>query len=128
MTSHSNKTTRRSGLLGAIIVCGGFLIPTTVSAQSLMGPYPYDFPARSGQAALILYESNKTASASGSGGDTTLYSSTTISATNWQQIEMTLGDGSEASMVTDSSQSSEGGTTTSNSEFFNNTLEEELIE
>ncbi|WP_227370837.1 hypothetical protein [Halomonas sp. M20] len=109
-------------------LAGGMLLAAAAAhGQSLIGPQPYDFPARSGQAALILYEGKKTASHSGSGGETTVYSNTTISATNWQQVEMTLGDDAEATMVTDSSQTSDGGTANADSEFFN-TLANSLAE
>ncbi|MEA3250361.1 MAG: hypothetical protein U9Q35_02085 [Pseudomonadota bacterium] len=94
---------------------------------SLIGPQPYNFPARSAQAAAILYESKQNASSSGSSGSATIYSNTTISATNWQQIEMTLGDNAQGSLSTDSSQTSNGGTATSQSDFLSS-QEEELAQ
>lgn len=129
MASCENKAVLlSSGLLSASMVCGGLLLPAVANAGGgLIGPQPYNFPARSGQAALILYESKQASSGNGSGGGATIYNNTTISATNWQQIEMTLGDGSEASMVTDSSQNADSSEASSSSEFFN-TLEEELLE
>ncbi|MGS0469005.1 hypothetical protein ACU8V3_19190 [Cobetia marina] len=44
------------------VVGTGFLLAGTASANSLMGPFPYDFPARSAETALILYESKKAGS------------------------------------------------------------------
>ena len=53
------------------VVSAGCLLATTVSANSLMGPFPYDFPARSAETALILYESKKAGSL-GEGSDTNI--------------------------------------------------------
>lgn len=111
---------RTATLLPTLFVTSVWLvIPAATQAGdgSLIGPQPYNFPARSAQAAAILYESKQNASSSGSSGSATIYSNTTISATNWQQIEMTLGDNAQGSLSTDSSQTSNGGTATSQSDF-----------
>lgn len=128
---------RVTPLLTAMVVASGCLaLPAVANAGegSLMGPQPYNFPSRSAQAAAILYENKKNAneSSSSSSGTTsigTVYnnSNTSISATNWQQIEMTLGDNTQGSMTTDSSQTSDGGTATSQSDFLNS-QEEELAQ
>tara|TARA_R110002020_G_scaffold2409_8_gene11143 strand:- start:234 stop:632 length:399 start_codon:yes stop_codon:yes gene_type:complete len=96
-------------------------LPTfaTASDGSLIGPKPYTFPARSAQSALILYENKRSGSLGQGVGATTVYSNTSISANNWQQIEMTLGDNAEAALDVNSSQSSEGSQSTTNSDFLN---------
>ncbi|UYO73116.1 hypothetical protein M0220_09395 [Halomonas qinghailakensis] len=94
----------------------------------LIGPYPYDFPERANtQSSLILQEarwrqarernSNAPAAnrqntvaglepvAADSSEDTIIVnSSTSIAVGNWQQIEMTLGDGAEGLIMTENHQ------------------------
>lgn len=100
-------------------------LPTFVMASdgSLIGPKPYTFPARSAQSALILYENKRSGNLGQGVGATTVYSNTSISANNWQQIEMTLGDNAEAALDVESSQSSEGSQSTTNSDFLNSRAE-----
>ncbi|CEP36365.1 MULTISPECIES: hypothetical protein [unclassified Halomonas] len=101
------------------------LMPTLAMASdgSLIGPKPYTFPARSAQSALILYENKRSGNLGQGVGATTIYSNTSISANNWQQIEMTLGDNAEAALDVESSQSSEGSQSTTNSDFLNRRAE-----
>ena len=115
-----------------ILVTGG-LLNTSLQAEarerdSLMGPYPYDFPARASvQGSLLLQEAKRRNSSGGSGsgasgrGDINAETitntthagaiinnnSTSIAVGNWQQIEMLLGDGSEGLIMTENHQSNE---------------------
>ncbi len=84
----------------------------------LVGPYPYDFPARASiQGSLILQEArrrNNGSGRSGSGGSGSINAgaivnnnSTSIAVGNWQQIEMTLGDGAEGLIMTENHQTNE---------------------
>ncbi|WP_442487404.1 hypothetical protein [Halomonas litopenaei] len=84
----------------------------------LVGPYPYDFPARASiQGSLILQEArrrNNGSGGSGSGGSGSINAgaivnnnSTSIAVGNWQQIEMTLGDGAEGLIMTENHQTNE---------------------
>ncbi|WP_193092077.1 hypothetical protein [Halomonas colorata] len=81
----------------------------------LVGPYPYDFPTRASiQGSLILQEARRRNSGSvgsGSGGSGNINAgaiinnnSTSIAVGNWQQIEMTLGDGAEGLIMTENHQ------------------------
>ncbi|CAM3830356.1 hypothetical protein VRRI112168_02105 [Vreelandella rituensis] len=111
----------RTGLMVYSILFAMMAVPTLAMASdgSLIGPKPYTFPARSAQSALILYESKRNDSLGQGVGSTRVYSNTNISANNWQQIEMTLGNDAEAALNVDSSQSSEGSQSSTRSEFFN---------
>lgn len=117
MTRLAIRGWRQYSLIACLLTAGEL---ACAGEGSLMGPKPYNFPARNAQSAAILYESKRTEpSRSSATGASAIYSNTTISATNWQQIEMTLGDDSDASLITDSTQSSTNGNASSNSEFFN---------
>ncbi|MDP3534434.1 MAG: hypothetical protein Q8S08_03480 [Halomonas sp.] len=98
----------------------------------LMGPFPYDYPDRANvQSSLLLQEarwrqarernsamptSNQDSPAAGrvdpttgdlSGGVVIINSSTSIAVGNWQQIEMTLGDGAEGLIMTENHQTNQ---------------------
>lgn len=92
----------------------------------LIGPYPYDFPERANtQNSLILQEARwrqarernstepaasrqDTAAGIESSEDTIIVnSSTSIAVGNWQQIEMTLGDGAEGLIMTENHQTNQ---------------------
>lgn len=98
----------------------------------LIGPYPYDYPERANtQSSLLLQEArwrqarerntampaanreNTAASgldplANGStDGIVIVNSSTSIAVGNWQQIEMTLGDGAEGLIMTENHQTNQ---------------------
>lgn len=98
----------------------------------LMGPFPYDYPERANiQSSLLLQEARwrqarernnampaarreDTAAgglnplASGStDGIVIVNSSTSIAVGNWQQIEMTLGDGAEGLIMTENHQTNQ---------------------
>ncbi|WP_176502924.1 hypothetical protein [Cobetia sp. 5-11-6-3] len=103
------------------VVGTGFLLAGTASANSLMGPFPYDFPARSAETALILYESKKAGSL-GEGSETnigayTLNTGSSTSIGNWQQIEQTLSDGSTGTIDSTADQSADGSSQTSSTDF-----------
>ncbi|QSV17655.1 hypothetical protein [Photobacterium ganghwense] len=80
------------------------------------GPHPYSFPARNAQSSLVLYENKKKqesaksqlSSILGGSGTGIFINNTTISAGNWQQIEMTLSEGSEGMIMSESHQDSNG--------------------
>ncbi|RUR33321.1 hypothetical protein ELY33_02885 [Vreelandella andesensis] len=112
----------RIGLMVYGVLFAMMTLPSLAMASegSLIGPKPYNFPARSAQSALILYESKQSGSLGQAAGSTRIYSNTSISANNWQQIEMTLGDNAEAALDVNSSQSAEGSQSTTSSEFLNN--------
>lgn len=107
---------------GGLVTMGLLTTSLQVEARErdpLVGPYPYDFPARASiQGSLILQEAKRRNSASGSGsrasgsGDINAGSiinnnSTSIAVGNWQQIEMILGDGSEGLIMTENHQSNQ---------------------
>ncbi|MFP3342269.1 hypothetical protein R0J87_07110 [Halomonas sp. SIMBA_159] len=98
----------------------------------LIGPYPYDFPERANtQSSLLLQEArwrqarernnampaanSETTAAGGldpvasesSEGIIIVNSSTSIAVGNWQQIEMTLGDGAEGLIMTENHQTNQ---------------------
>lgn len=98
----------------------------------LIGPYPYDFPERANtQSSLLLQEARwrqarernnampaanrENTAADGldpvasesSEGIIIVNSSTSIAVGNWQQIEMTLGDGAEGLIMTENHQTNQ---------------------
>ena len=98
---------------------------SVVSASSLMGPFPYDFPARSSESALILYESKKAGSL-GEGSDTNIgeYTLNTGSSTaigNWQQIQQTLSDGSTGTIDGNADQSADSSSQTATTDLTHTT-------
>ncbi|WP_158772523.1 hypothetical protein [Cobetia sp. L2A1] len=110
------------GILGT-----GYLMTGIASANSLMGPYPYDFPARSAETALILYESKKAGSL-GEGtssstdiDDYTVYTGSSTSIGNWQQIQQTLSDGSTGTIDGTADQSADASSQSATTDFTNTT-------
>lgn len=108
--------------IAALITAGLLNSSLQVEARErdpLMGPYPYDFPARASvQGSLILQETKRRNGGGGSGagpsgnGDINAgaiinNNSTSIAVGNWQQIEMTLGDGAEGLIMTENHQTNE---------------------
>lgn len=110
-------------------------LPHSLEARDrdpLIGPYPYDFPERANtQSSLLLQEArwrqarernnampaanrqnttadglNPVAGAS-SEGIVIVNSSTSFAVGNWQQIEMTLGDGAEGLIMTENHQTNQ---------------------
>lgn len=114
---------RRVAWLACCTLAAGLVVSNTVDARDrdpLVGPYPYDFPARASlQGSLILQEAkrrngggsgsgNSGASAGGiNAGAIINNNSTAISVGNWQQIEMTLGDGAEGLIMTENHQTNQ---------------------
>lgn len=111
---------------GMMLTLLASLMPAAEARErdSLAGPYPYDFPSRaSTQGSLLLQEArrrNPSGPASGQasggsgnpGGDVQAgaivnNNSTSIAVGNWQQIEMTLGDGAEGLIMTESHQTNQ---------------------
>ncbi|EPF2958748.1 hypothetical protein ACSL9D_004016 [Vibrio alginolyticus] len=96
------------------------LVSVSINARPqdpVRGPHPYDFPARNAQTSLVLQENRDRNRNSGAkqhgvlGGDMSagvIINNTTIAAGNWQQIEMTLGDGSEGMIMSESHQDNTG--------------------
>ncbi|MDR5901109.1 hypothetical protein [Halomonas icarae] len=108
--------------VSAVITAGWLTTSLQVEARerdSLVGPYPYDFPARASvQGSLILQEAKRRNGSSGSGARTSgsgdinagaiiNNNSTSIAVGNWQQIEMMLGDGAEGLIMTESHQTNQ---------------------
>ncbi|ABE58421.1 hypothetical protein [Chromohalobacter israelensis] len=105
-----------AALVAALLSAGG---PAEAGDRDpLVGPYPYDFPARASiQGSLLLQEARRRNSGSGDSGSDDRGSinagaivnnnSTSIAVGNWQQIEMTLGDGAEGLIMTENHQTNE---------------------
>lgn len=116
-------------------LCLAIAMTSTLEARErdpLIGPYPYDFPERANtQSSLLLQEArwrqarerndatpaanrqntaadglNSVAGAP-SEGVMIVNSSTSFAVGNWQQIEMTLGDGAEGLIMTESHQTNQ---------------------
>lgn len=110
-------------------------LPHSLEARDrdpLIGPYPYDYPERANtQSSLLLQEArwrqarernnampaaNRENTAAGgfnplangsTDGIVIVNSSTSIAVGNWQQIEMTLGDGAEGLIMTENHQTNQ---------------------
>lgn len=96
--------------------------------ESLRGPHPWDFPDRNRETAFAYqYARDNRAANNGTGaaaiagalGGTVIINNSTTAVGNWQQIEMTLGDGAEGLVMTENHQDNSGAATASTSIFDN---------
>lgn len=92
--------------------------------ESLRGPHAWDFPDRNRETAFAYqYARDNRAANSGTGaaaiagslGGTVIINNSTTAVGNWQQIEMTLGDGAEGLIMTENHQDNSGASTAGSS-------------
>ncbi|MCD1642048.1 hypothetical protein [Aurantimonas coralicida] len=95
------------GELAVAAVAGG--------REPLVGPHPWDFPERNRETAFAYqYARDNRGSAAGAAGvagafgSPVIINSTSTAVGNWQQIEMTLGDGAEGLIMTENHQNNDG--------------------
>ena len=102
------------------IVTAGALTVSAVAGgrESLRGPAPWDFPERNRETAFAYQYARDNASRIGAAagiagalGSGVVINSNTYAVGNWQQIEMTLGDGAEGLIMTENHQDNSGDTT-----------------
>ncbi|MCY0096853.1 hypothetical protein [Hoeflea ulvae] len=108
------------------------IVPLTTGAvaggrESLRGPHPWDFPDRNRETAFAYQyaRDNRAAANNGNGaaaiagalGGTVIINNNTTAVGNWQQIELTLGDGAEGLVMTENHQDNSGEATAETSIF-----------
>lgn len=100
------------GTLAASAAAGG--------REPLVGPHPWDFPERNRQTSFAYQYARDNASGTNLGaaagiagalGSTVIINSNAYAVGNWQQIEMTLGDGAEGLIMTENHQDNSGNAT-----------------
>ncbi len=89
--------------------------------ESLRGPHPWDFRERNREKAFAYQYArdnrrsdrgaNGAAAIAGALGGTVIINNSTTAVGNWQQIEMTLGDGAEGLVMTENHQDNSGDST-----------------
>ncbi|MDF1777209.1 MAG: hypothetical protein P1V13_14325 [Rhizobiaceae bacterium] len=101
----------------------GVLTAGAVAAgrEPLRGPHPWDFPERNRDTAFAYQYArdnrgggngaNGAAAIAGALGGTVIINNSTTAVGNWQQIEMTLGDGAEGLVMTENHQDNSGDST-----------------
>ncbi len=109
----------------AVLVLGCLSIEAVAGGrESLRGPHPWDFPERNRETAFAYqYARDNRAANNGTGaaaiagalGGTVIINNSTTAVGNWQQIEMTLGDGAEGLVMTENHQDNSGAATASTS-------------
>ena len=109
----------------AVLVLGCLTVGAVAGGrESLRGPHPWDFPDRNRETAFAYqYARDNRAANNGTGaaaiagalGGTVIINNSTTAVGNWQQIEMTLGDGAEGLIMTENHQDNSGAATASTS-------------
>lgn len=100
-------------VLGALTTCA-----VAAGREPLRGPHPWDFPERNRDTAFAYQYArdnrggsngaNGAAAIAGALGGTVIINNSTTAVGNWQQIEMTLGDGAEGLVMTENHQDNSG--------------------
>ncbi|GKX33598.1 MAG: hypothetical protein MnENMB40S_12160 [Rhizobiaceae bacterium MnEN-MB40S] len=117
---YRTKTVTAHGIFTAVLLGSSILTHSLSLAggrETLNAPHPWDFPDRSRDAALAfqLARDNDEGLAAAAGiaastGSPIVINSTSTAVGNWQQIEMTLGDGAEGMIMTENHQDNSGNT------------------
>jgi len=117
---HPFVTRSIAGSLLAILVAGGTATPAAGWCCALRAPTPWNFRERSPETALTLTRQHmqddlaarraaqNPAGDGGLGPGVTIINSNSYAIGNWQQIEMTLGDGAEGLIMTENHQDNGG--------------------
>lgn len=116
MIEHILKRESIAGLAVLISLAGLPCVVEAGSREVLVGPHPWDFPDRNRDAAFAYQlsrdrENGGLAGAAGvaaANGLPLVVNSTSMAVGNWQQIEMTLGDGAEGLIMTENHQDNSG--------------------
>ena len=98
-----------------VLITAGAGTASAGEREMLVGPHPWDFPARNREASFAYQLSrdqrNGLAGAAGiaaANGLPLIINSTSMAVGNWQQIEMTLAEGAEGLIMTENHQDNSG--------------------
>jgi len=118
--THANKTRAALCLLTAGLTAAALLVPMAPAnawdREVLVGPHPWDFEPRNRETSLAYQQAEDAGNSELIGalvvgaayGSPITINSVSYAVGNWQQIEMTLGDGAEGLIMTENHQNTNG--------------------